>query len=131
MRHKLGLLPALLVLIAILPASRCVVGPTPPEPPNGGTGGVSPADAGADAEIPEECVPPDAPDDCDLACSNMCRLDCPGWQGSPGGKSCADVCRETEGSGVARFCPRDLAAMRGAGGECDPDELQRAFEACE
>jgi hypothetical protein len=46
-------------------------------------------------------LPPDATLDerCQAACENMKRLDVPGWEGSPNGTPCAEVCekRETEG----------------------------------
>ncbi|MCP4674321.1 MAG: hypothetical protein GY854_02145 [Deltaproteobacteria bacterium] len=55
--------------------------------------------------VPEPPVDPDAgtAEDCDAACANLARLQCPGWEGSSGADeqygteddiSCVEVCEE-------------------------------------
>ncbi|MCP4601173.1 MAG: hypothetical protein GY847_11730 [Proteobacteria bacterium] len=55
--------------------------------------------------FPGPPVDPDAgtAEDCDVACANLARLKCPGWEGSPGADerygteddiSCVEVCEE-------------------------------------
>jgi len=66
----------------------------------------------------------------------MRTLKCPGYEGSPQGASCEQVCENQESSGVSSFCPEHIANIQGkvgASGErvCDEDELQVAFEECE
>jgi hypothetical protein len=55
----------------------------------------------------------------------MAELGCDGFSGSPGGTSCTQVCLDTEQSGVARFCPNEVAAINSC------EELTAAFAACE
>lgn len=92
-----------------LALSACTVGPPKPAP----------------GPLPE----PERP--CEAACGRMAELGCPGAEGSPEGRSCADVCREIEASDVGRFCPVEVSRIKGKAGECDEAELSAAFEACE
>lgn len=62
---------------------------------------------------------------CVQACDRLADLRCPGWEGSPDGTPCSEVCEDTESSGVARFCPWHVASIR----TCE--ELEAAFSACE
>jgi hypothetical protein len=57
----------------------------------------------------------------------MRLLKCPGLTGepSPGGASCEVTCGDTEASGVARFCPEEVAVAKDCSG------MERAFVACE
>lgn len=73
---------------------------------------------------------------CGRACGRMALLKCPGYEGSPQGATCEQVCENQESSGVSSFCPNHIAEIQGRAGpgggrECDEAELQEAFEACE
>ena len=87
-------------------------------------------DSGSDGSLP-----PPSRTACQRACARMKLLGCPGHEGSPAGASCVEVCENQEQSGVASFCPEDVARMQGVplpdgGFGCDEAELNRAFEAC-
>jgi len=116
-------------------ASMCMAVTCRPDPPPvdpTAAGGSAPVvDAGNDGSLPPE----DGGTSCQRACSRMALLKCPGWQGSPAGASCEEVCENHESSNVASFCPDDVAKIQGTflpdgGRGCDEQELQAAFEAC-
>lgn len=117
--------------------------PPPPVPPPVPTQDAAPppapiADAGSDdGEAADDMLPPeDAATACGRACARLRRLDCPGGEGSPGGASCEEVCEHQNSSGIGSWCTSYVERIQGrrladGGRECDEDELQRAFEACE
>ena len=111
----------------LLVAARCI---PPPEPEP-----VDPEPTPTTTVEPDpEPVPTTDPDAsaCERACNRMAVLRCPGWEGTPEGTPCAEVCEEKERSGVGRFCPQDVAAITGrADGTCDERELATAFAACD
>lgn len=77
---------------------------------------------------PPEPTPPTPPDSgtpCERACERLEQLGCPGAEGTPEGTPCETVCEDTENSGVARFCPDEVADIDSCA------ELEDAFEACE
>lgn len=106
---------ALLIALTsgVLAGAKCNPPPTPPEPPDSG-------DAGADVENPPILRTP-----CERACATMERLGCAGHDGAPDGTPCWQVCENQEASGIARFCPEDVAAIESC------DELNDAYAACE
>ena len=101
--------PLVISACLLLPAASCQEIPTDPSHDAGS------ADAGVDA--------PD--DSCAHACARLRELDCPGGEPTDAGTTCEEVCRDTEASGVARFCPDDVAQIT----TCT--DLDRAFSACE
>ena len=103
------------------------VGPSAPD--------AGPPDDGG--KVIDNWLPPeDAATACGRACSRMRRLSCPGGQLSPGGANCETVCENQNTSGIGSYCTSYVEQIQGrllpdGGRECDEDELQRAFEACE
>ena len=66
----------------------------------------------------QEWTDDSTPDDCRAACANLARLQCPGWEGSPGAdetfgteddKSCEEVCREVMDLGETTLYPKCTA----------------------
>jgi len=81
--------------------------------------------AGAKCEPPPDPPPDPSGTPCERACARMAQLDCEGHEGAPDGSSCAEVCENQEASGIARFCPEDVAAIESC------DELNDAYAACD
>jgi hypothetical protein len=98
----------------------------PPSPPSE-TGGTPYPDAGVDTGGITNTGGAVSRSPCELACDNMRLRKCPGFTGekSPAGTSCEVTCEDTEASGVARFCPNEVAAAQ------DCLAMEKAFSACE